>query len=400
MPDGSVGVQSSSVREPEINYTPPQRPFSRVADMAKRFEKGEDKRRTSTPKLAVDTSKQTRRYSAVKQSEAKTPTKVFTNSPHSPFARNAAVTKSMQAVSAAEVKDGGSKQSTLIRPTKVSSASQHERNNQFLPSAAYEQPETTSLDENPRSTADASVHVKVVPTEGIEDRPRIISNTAEPDVSPDASAVTWDGLSEPSYPASAYYADPWRSPDLQHYEGLEVVTTPAPKTPNDFARTASPSPDEKEAEMWEDDLESETASDQGHSEVKMTETPSKPPSTEVPKPRRDSTSESTKSIKGPTPHTSEPKFSNAFAGDDSEPQQSAANGAEKEITKSPVSPEESSLLKRVKYEDRHYLLPRSKCCQRMPWPKQRDSWNSTADALRMMKISHRHSHPHHTLQPQ
>ncbi len=287
----------------------PPTPRSRVAATARLFEKDNSNRKGASMKLAILTSHDAQSPASTRRLVATTPTKLFTDSPHLPFARNDAVTRSLQPVQDSKLDQGG-EHPVVQQDAAVLRAKEEDATSiGTLPAIAYlekqlvavqNSPSTADMDRqiSPTKASTSQAHVPL-PSQTAELYPESCSTFDATDISRESTIIAWEIPDDDPYPTPGFYTDPWRSPVALVYSGLEAVAgvsrhdidkvpvTSAqqdshlaepvlssvdeviPMPPEDFARTALPSPGEVEPEIRTDESdENESGTDQDVNQIR------------------------------------------------------------------------------------------------------------------------------------
>ena len=350
----------------------PKVPRSRVAAAAGRIEKDSQKQGQSV-KLAVTASIDGTSAAHSGSAKTTTPTKLVTRGPDLPFARAGDLTKSMHKAPAAKTEREMQQASEAsVQP----GTDPYLSNNELLPAIAYKEP-SILVRPDPQPIRHFGVQTspveadstQIIPSRAISpagsypssDRP---FNAAS--ISPEATVVSWETPDDDPYPTPSFYSNPWQSSTSKSYSDLEVVqgeslddsdkvllvtgdedslvsssnvdTEKAEiSVPEDFARTALPSPEEQV-----DDMESENNDEFDLAMVEQVEDEAQ-------------TNEAPKGLKE-LKESSEQSTSEIQANDHpellvrTEGNQNARISGSKAST-SPVSPEDAQELRLVRYGD-------------------------------------------------
>ena len=390
-----------SHRLPRTPVSEPQGPRSRVAATAQLFDKDDLKPKGPLLKLAVNASNSAPNTPSKRPAVSTTPTELFTDSPHLPFARNAALTKSMEAISKAKRNDGSERQLMEQDASALQSDEEAPASAQLLPAMAYQESQRVAIQELP-TLVDASVQTSPTTIGGTENEVSHSDQNEQSYLPSDMSDISLDGRDKSSrssvfhwetpddnpYPTPGFYTEPWHSPYTSEYSGLEVVNedatsagehapivtnsedglisesgrsgvhTPAVIAPPDFARTASPFPEEKEKETWPNDSEEFESDEDEQTEEIYTDLQPR----EDPKEIRQSLEEAVTEIRGRVsqerPHSAAPGPSEVQEAPTIEvaiTTKQAAEPTRHKSSNSPVSPEDATELQIVKYDDPNSL---------------------------------------------
>ena len=280
-----------STSRPVSTQTIPRTPGSRVAAAAQLFEKADSNRKGAGAKPTILTLRNAQTPASRGPSVPTTPPTLFTASPHLPFARNDAVTRSLRPALGAKQIESGEHLAVQQDPTALRAEERNATSIEFLPAKAYEHEQTgtghatLTLDAGVQTSSTVAEHsAKPIPepSQVIHFDSQSGSTLDPTDISP-PSTVIWETPDDNPYPTPGFYTDPWRSPITPDYSGLEVVNEGSVQDsikvvvlraeedrrraesgssailedivapPEDFARTAMPSPGEIDSESDESD---------------------------------------------------------------------------------------------------------------------------------------------------